>query len=402
MFYLHLRNIIFEGRTVKSGLIFNKTGKTNNDNKPIIKNLSSNRFYMDAHILVINPGSTTTKIAVFKNRQEILLLNIKHQEEVLSKFEKIADQFEYRKNKIQEVLVKAGIDLNTINIVVGRGGLLKPMKGGAYKVNDNLIKDMENPMGEHESNLGGVIAYEFAKEIGGDTFAIIVDPTCVDEMDEIARISGLPELPRRSLLHALNQKAIARRFATEKKTTYEEINVIVAHMGGGISVGAHCKGRIIDVNNGLNGDGPMSPERSGGVPVGQLVDLCFSGEFTKDDIMRKIKGKGGLSAYLGTNDALEIENRIKNGDEYAELIYSAMSYQVAKEIGALSTVLKGKVDGILLTGGLAYGPSVVNDITERVNHLGEVKAYPGEGEMEALAMNAFMVLNDEIEVKDYA
>jgi butyrate kinase len=356
---------------------------------------------MDAHILVINPGSTSTKIAVYKNRQEILLINIKHPQEVLDQFQKIAEQFEYRKNKVKEVLAKAGIDINSINIIVGRGGLLKPMKGGAYKVNDNLIRDIQNPMGEHESNLGGVIAYEIAKEVGNGAFAIIVDPTCVDEMEEIARISGMPELPRRSLLHALNQKAIARKYATENKTNYDDINVIVAHMGGGISVGAHFKGRIIDVNNGLNGDGPMSPERSGGVPIGQLVDLCFSGKYSKEDIYKKIKGNGGLYAYLGTSDALEVENRIKNGDEYAKLIYSAISYQVAKEIGALSTVLKGKVDGILLTGGLAFGEMIVDEITERVAHLGPVKSYPGEGEMEALAMNAFMVLNGEIDVRDY-
>ncbi|MBS4014733.1 MAG: butyrate kinase [Bacteroidetes bacterium] len=356
---------------------------------------------MDANILVINPGSTSTKIAVYKNRQEVLLLNVKHQKEDLEQFERIAHQFEFRKNKIKEILIKAGIDINTLNIVVGRGGLLKPMKGGAYKVNDNLIRDIQNPMGEHESNLGGVIAYEFAKEIGGDTFAMIVDPTCVDEMDEIARVSGMPEVPRRSLLHALNQKAIARRYAKEMKTNYEDINVIVAHMGGGISVGAHRKGKVVDVNNGLNGDGPMSPERSGGVPIGQLVDMCFSGQYSKEDIKKKIKGQGGLYAYLGTSDAIEVEAKIKEGDKYAEMIYMAIAYQVAKEIGGLSTVLKGEVDGILITGGLAYGTMLTDDIAERVKHLGPVKSYPGEGEMEALAMNAYMVFSGEIDLKDY-
>lgn len=356
---------------------------------------------MDAHILVINPGSTSTKIAVFKNRQEKLLLNVKHDKEELEIFKKIADQFEFRKNKVKEILIKAGINLDSINICVGRGGLLKPMPGGAYKVNDNLIRDIQNPMGEHESNLGGVIAYELAKEINGNAFAMIVDPTCVDEMDEIARISGMPDVPRRSFLHALNQKAIARRFAKENNSSYEDINVIVAHMGGGISVGAHRKGKVIDVNNGLNGDGPMSPERSGGVPIGQLVDLCFSGDFSHDEIKNKIKGEGGLYAYLGTSDALEVEDRIRKGDKYAELIYMALAYQVAKEIGGLSTVLKGEVDGILLTGGLAYGPDLTNDISERVKHLGVVKSYPGEGEMEAMAMNAFMVFTGEIDLKDY-
>ncbi|MDD3877346.1 MAG: butyrate kinase [Bacteroidales bacterium] len=356
---------------------------------------------MERFILVVNPGSTSTKIAVYNNRKEIFLMNVKHEQEELAKFERIADQFEYRKNMIKEVLLTSGINLNTINIVVGRGGLLKPIEGGVYKVNEAMLRDIRNPMGEHESNLGGVIAYALAKEINPDILAIIVDPTCVDEMEDIARISGMPELPRKSFLHTLNQKAIARTYAKELKLKYEDVNVIVAHMGGGISVGAHAHGRVIDVNNGLNGDGPMSPERSGGVPVGQLVELCFSGKYSKAEILKKIKGKGGLSAYLGTNDAIQVEKRIENGDTYAKLIYSAISYQVAKEIGALSTVLKGNVDGILLTGGLAYGHFITDAITERVAHLGPVKVYPGEGEMEALALNAHLVLNEEIVVKEY-
>jgi butyrate kinase len=298
-------------------------------------------------------------------------------------------------------LVKAGIDLKKINLIVCRGGLLKPIPGGAYKVNEAMIRDIRNPMGEHESNLGGLIAYSLAEEIGPEVEAIIVDPTCIDEMEDIARISGMPELPRKSFLHALNQRAGGRKFAKEIGKKYEEINVIVVHMGGGISVGAHCKGRIIDVNNGLNGDGPMSPERSGGLPAGQLVDLCFSGLFTKAEICKKIKGKGGLTAYLGTSDALEIENRIAEGDEKAKLVYAALPYQVAKEIGALSTVLKGEVDAIILTGGLAYSTVIVDDITERVAHLAPVKVYPGENEMEAMAMHGFMALNHELEVKQY-
>jgi len=352
-------------------------------------------------ILVINPGSTSTKIAVYENHKQLFLTNIKHSLEELSIFEKIADQFEFRKDTITNELEKADIDISKINIIVARGGLLKPMAGGVYRVNEAMIKDAMNPMGEHESNLGGLIAYEISKQIGDDIFAIIVDPTCVDEMEDIARISGMPELPRKSFLHTLNQRAVARTFGKYIGKKYEEINVIVAHMGGGISVGAHKNGKIIDVNNGLNGDGPMSPERSGGLPVGQLVELCFSGKFSKKDILKKIKGKGGLTAYLGTSDAIEIEKRIEQGDEYAKLIYEAMSYQVAKEIGALSTVLKGEIDGILLTGGLAYGDMIVNSITEKVKHLGIVTVYPGEGEMEALSLNGFLVLNNEIEVKEY-
>lgn len=356
---------------------------------------------MDANILIINPGSTSTKIAVYKNRKEILLVNVNHPQEVLLQFRKIVDQLRFRKEKIEEMLKQADIDLDQINIIVGRGGLLKPLPGGAYRVNDKFVKDMEKPMGEHESNLGGIIAYEFAREIGEPALAMIVDPTCVDEMHDIARISGMPELDRRSLLHALNQKAIARTYAAELKSSYTDLNVIVAHMGGGISVGAHSKGRIIDVNNGLDGDGPMSPERSGGLPAGQLVDLCFSGALSREEIREKIKGKGGLLAYLGTSNAIEVENRIRKGDEHARQVYLAIAYQVAKEIGALSTVLKGKVDGILVTGGLAFSDMLTEDIIERVKHIAPVKIYPGEGEMKAMAMNGYMVFSGELVLQDY-
>jgi butyrate kinase len=231
--------------------------------------------------------------------------------------------------------------------------------------------------------------------------AIIVDPTCVDEMDDIARISGMPELPRKSFLHTLNQRAVARTYAHDKGVRYEDINVIVAHLGGGISVGVHYKGRIIDVNNGLNGDGPMSPERSGGLPVGQLVELCFSGQFTKEEILKKIKGKGGLCAYLGTNDGVKIEQEIEEGNTQSKLIYDAMAYQIAKEIGSCSTVLKGDVDGILITGGLAYSKYIVDQIAERVRYLGPVRIYPGEREMDALAHNAYMALKGEVEIQEY-
>lgn len=356
---------------------------------------------MDQYILVINPGSTSTKIAVYNRNKSVMLTNVKHEQEVLAGFEKIIDQVDYRTAMIREVLDGSGYPLSCFTIVVGRGGLLRPIEGGAYRVNNEMLQDLRNPMGEHESNLGGVIAHALAKEINDHVLAMIVDPTCVDEMEEIAKISGMPELPRKSFLHALNQKAIARRYAGEIGKRYDEVNVIVAHMGGGISVGAHSGGRVIDVNNGLHGDGPMSPERSGGVPAGQLVELCFSGRYTKSEILKKLKGKGGLSAYLGTNDALEIEERIKKGDPFAELVYNAMAYQVAKEIAGLSAVLKGAVDGILLTGGIAYSEIIVDQITERVSHIGPVKVYPGEGEMEALAMNAWLVLTGELEVKEY-
>lgn len=356
---------------------------------------------MDKLILCIKTVSKTTKLSVHFNRKQIYLINIKHPLDELCKFNSVIDQFELRKHAVLEELKRANIELSDIGIVVGRGGLLKPIPGGVYHINEAMLKDIYHPIAEHESNLGGLIADAIAKEIGNNVNAVIVDPACVDEMDPIAKISGMPDITRRSFLHTLSQRAVAMRFAVANGKAYETVNVIVAHLGSGISVGAHCKGKIIDVNNGLNGDGPMSPTRSGGVPVGQLVDLCFSGKFTQEEIMTKICGNGGMKAYLGTNDAIEIEKRITSGDKEAEIIYNAIAYQISKEIGALSTVLKGEVDGILITGGLAYSQYIVNEITERVKHIGEIRVYPGENEMQALAMNGYMVLNGEIEVKEY-
>jgi butyrate kinase len=353
------------------------------------------------HILVINPGSTSTKIAIYEGRKQIYLKNIKHEQAELAGFAKVAYQFEFRKNIILHDLHENRIKLKSINLVMGRGGLLKPIPGGAYRVNDAMIRDIHNPMAEHESNLGGIIAYEIAKAIGPTINAYIVDPTCVDELEEIARISGLPELPRKSFLHTLNQKAVARRHAKELGKRYEDMNLIVAHMGGGITVGAHKMGRIIDVNNGLNGDGPFSPERSGGLPVGQLVDLCFSGKYSREEIHRMIKGKGGMVAYLGTNNAIEVEDRIKNGDNYAKLIYDAMAYQVGKEIGALSAIFEGRVDTILLTGGVAYSDYLTEKIRLMVDFIAPVQVYPGEDEMAALAYNGWLILNGELIANEY-
>lgn len=352
-------------------------------------------------ILVINPGSTSTKVAVTINTKLVFLKNIKHSLNEISKFKKIADQYEFRKKIILKELEDADITISKLNAVIGRGGLLKPIEGGVYVVNDAMIKDIYNPMGEHVSNLGGIIAKEIAKLIGPDIPAFIADPTCMDEMDDIARISGIPEIPRLSFLHALNQKATARRFAKEKGKHYDEMNLIVCHMGGGITVGAHRNGRIVDTNNGLNGDGPFSPERAGGIPSGQLVELCFSEKYSKPEIMHKLKGGGGMIAYLGTNNMMEIETRVETGDTKAELVFEAMAYQTAKLIGAMSTVLKGKVDGIILTGGIAFSEKFVSLISERVNYLGEITVYPGEDEMMSLAMNCFMVLKGEMKAKEY-
>ncbi len=356
---------------------------------------------MNQLILVIHPSAQSTRIAVYNYRKQIFLTNIKHSSGELAKFKKIADQHEFRKRAICNELAKANINIKEISIVVGRGGLLKPISGGVYLVNEKMIRDIMNPMDDHESNLGGIIAYEIAKDVGRDIHAIIADPASVDEMDEIAKISGMPDIQRKSFLHTLNQRTIARNFVREIGKDYEEINVIVAHIGKSISVGAHKKGKIIDVNNGLIGDGPMTTERSGTVPGGDLVELCYSGKFTKEEILKKMKGEGGAYAYLGTADCFEIEKRIEKGDKKAELIYSAIAYQVAKEIGALSTVLKGEIDGILITGQLAYSNFLINHITERIKHIGLVRVYPGDDEMDNYAMYGYMILAGEIEAKEY-
>ena len=352
-------------------------------------------------LLAINPGSTSTKIAVFRNTKEIFLKNIKHSCDEIEKFERITDQYEFRKNIILKELIDADIDVKSIHIVVGRGGLVKPIKSGVYEVNEALINDLKvGVLGQHASNLGGLIASDIANSIP-NARAFIADPVVVDELEEIARVSGHPEFERISIFHALNQKAIARQHARAVAQTYEALNLIVAHLGGGISVGAHCKGRVIDVNQALDGDGPFSPERTGGLPVGALVKMCFSGKYTEKQIKKMITGKGGLVAYLGTNDAYEVEKRALGGDEKAKLIYDAMAYQVAKEIGAMSTVLKGNVDAILLTGGIAYGKPFVENVTERIRHISPVYVYPGEDEMRALAMNGLMVMKGETEALVY-
>lgn len=348
-------------------------------------------------LLAINPGSTSTKIAVFRNTKEIFLKNIKHSCEEIETFERITDQYEFRKNIILKELTDADIDVKSIQTVVGRGGLVKPIKSGVYEVNDALMNDLKvGVLGQHASNLGGLIANDIARSIP-NARAFIADPVVVDELEDIARVSGHPEFERISIFHALNQKAIARQHARAVAQTYEALNLIVAHLGGGISVGAHCQGRVVDVNQALDGDGPFSPERTGSLPVGALVKMCFSGKYTEKQIKKMITGKGGLVAYLGTNDAYEVEKRALAGDEKARLIYEAMAYQVAKEIGAMSTVLKGKVDAILLTGGIAYGKPFVDNVTERIRHISPVYVYPGEDEMRALAMNGLMVMKGETE-----
>ncbi len=351
-------------------------------------------------LLTINPGSTSTKIGVFQDDKIIFEETLRHPLATLNHYDKIYDQFEFRRNIIMEALQNNNIEINSIDAVVGRGGLLKPIEGGTYEVNEKMLEDLKiGVLGEHASNLGGILAYEIAREINGKAF--IVDPVVVDELQDIARISGIKEIERVSIFHALNQKAVARRHAKSIGKRYEELNLVVVHLGGGISVGVHEKGRVIDVPNALDGEGPFSPERSGSLPVGSLVKLCFSGKYSIKDMKKMIKGNGGLASYLGTNDAREVRKRIEEGDKYAELIYSAMAYQVAKEIGSAATVLKGNVDAIILTGGIAYCELFTSWVTERVKFISTVIIYPGEDELTALAEGGLRVLRGEEASKSY-
>ncbi len=355
---------------------------------------------MAFNILVINPGSTSTKIALFEDENEVFSVNIPHSTEELSKFKRITDQYEFRKKLILDELAKRNVDLSTLSAVVGRGGLLKPIPSGTYRVNEKMLEDLRiGVQGEHASNLGGIIADAIARPL--DIPAFIVDPVVVDEMEPIAKISGLPQIERRSIFHALNQKCVARLAANELGKKYVEVNLIVVHLGGGISVGAHRKGKVVDVNNALNGDGPFAPERAGGLPVWDAMQLALSGKYTKDELKKMLAGKGGMVAYLGTNDMREVNKRIAEGDEKAKLIKEAMAYQVAKEIGANAAVLEGKVDAIVISGGLAYDDDFVEMIKKRVEFIARVMVYPGGDEMKALALGALRVLKGEEEAKEY-
>lgn len=351
-------------------------------------------------ILALNPGSTSTKIALFDDEENVFTDTLPHLTTEIAKYETIYDQYEFRRDIVIKTLEDKNIPLQSLNAIVGRGGNIKPVPGGTYIVNQQMLEDLKvGVMGQHASNLGGIIAYAIANPLGIPAY--IVDPVIVDEFEELARFSGIPEIQRKSKDHPLNQKAVARKAAKEMGGTYEDYNFLVAHMGGGISVGVHKKGRIIDVNNCLDGDGPFSPERGGGLPVGSLIDLCFSGKYTKSEIMKKIVGQGGLTAYLGTNDARKVIKMIENGDERARLVYEAMAYQVSKEIGAGAAVLKGQVDAILLTGGLAYDDLLVGWIKERVSFIAPVKLFPGEHEMTALCQGVLRVLKGKEKVKIY-
>jgi butyrate kinase len=353
-------------------------------------------------IITINPGSTSTKFALFEEDTIVFEKNIKHSAEALSGFERIVDQFEFRKELILKELTERKIKMSLICAVVGRGGLIKPIESGIYLVNEKMKEDLLSGMfGEHASNLGGLIANDIALSLP-HAKAFIVDPVVVDELEPIARISGHPKIIRKSIFHALNHKAVSRTYASSIGKRYEELNLIVAHMGGGTSVAAHRKGKVIDVNNALNGDGPFSPERSGGLPAGQLVDICFSGEYSLSDIKLMLTGKGGMVAYLGTNSFEKICEMVEAGDTRAKLISEAAAYQVSKEIGSMAAVLKGEVDAIILTGGMAYNNSFINFIKSMIGFIAEVVVYPGEDEMIALAYNGLLALNNETEIKTYS
>lgn len=351
-------------------------------------------------ILAINPGSTSTKVAIYEGNDLLKELTLRHSSEDLKGFDSIMDQFAFRKEIIMDAVRQAGVDVASLDAIIGRGGLIKPIASGVYSVNDALKNDLkESKLGQHASNLGGLIAAEIAESIGVPAF--IADPVVVDELQDVARISGRPEIERVSIFHALNQKAIARVYAERKGVPYESLNLIVAHMGGGISIGAHRKGEVIDVNNALSGEGPFSPERAGTLPAGQLAKMCFSGEYTLPQIKKMITGNGGLVAYLGTTHVGEITERAEKGDEKARLVRDAMSYTIGKSIGAMATVLCGEVDAILLTGGVAYNEPVNEYVERMVKFIAPVVIFPGENELEALAMNALRVLEGREQPKEY-
>lgn len=350
-------------------------------------------------IFTINPGSTSTKVAVFHDLKPVLVEAIRHSVEDLAPYKKVSDQFEYRRDLVLKCLADNGIDLD-FDAVVARGGLLKPIEGGVYAINEQMLSEMTNPLRNHASNIGCRLGADIASRIPGCP-ALIADPGVVDEMDDVARVSGSPLMPRIATWHALNQRSIARRHAEAHGTIYENLNLIIAHLGGGISVGAHRQGRCIDVNNAFDGDGPFSPERAGSLPSGKLIDLCYSNQYTCEQLKRRVSGNAGLAAHLGTTDVAKIVSDIKAGDKRSEVILGGMIYQVAKAIGGAAVALYGKVDAILLTGGVAYSDYVVKGVTERVDFLAPVYVYPGEDEMLALASNGLMALEGKVPVKEY-
>ena len=344
--------------------------------------------------LIINPGSTSTKIGVFEDETLLFEETLRHSTEEIAQYASIFDQKDFRKNIILNFLKEKDVDINSFNMIVGRGGMLKPIPGGTYAVTDDLLEDLKiGKQGQHASNLGGILAREIGDSIGVPSY--IVDPVVVDELAPESRYSGVPQLPRTSVFHALNQKAVAKRYAKENGLNYADLNLIVVHMGGGVSVGAHQKGKVIDVFNALDGDGAFSPERAGAVPSGALIKMCFSGKYTEKEVYSKIVGKGGFNAYLGTNDMREVSKLANEGDQKASETRDAFLLQVAKDIGSMACVLKGKVDQIIITGGIAYNSEVIEVLKERAGFIAPVTVYPGEDELLALAQGAIRVITGE-------
>lgn len=350
-------------------------------------------------ILAINPGSTSTKIAVYEDEEPLFVKSLSHSAEDLKPFERVSDQYEFRKRLIHEELKAAGFPM-AFDAVVGRGSLAKPVEGGVYEVTEKMVDDAKNARHQHACDLGCILAYDISSEMPGCR-SFTADPGVVDELCDYARISGSPHCPRICIWHALNQRAIARKYAKSIGKKYEDLNLIICHLGGGISVAAHCHGRAIDANNALDGEGPFSPERAGSLPAVELIRICYSGKYTQEQLLKRIAGHAGLEAHLGTTDMKEILKCIENGDKKAELIVNAMIFHIAKAIASEGAVLYGNVDAILLTGGMAYSDYIVQRVKERVQFLAPVHVYPGENEMEALAQNALGVLRGELDLKKY-
>lgn len=350
-------------------------------------------------ILVINPGSTSTKIGVYEDEKAVLIKNIRYTAEELQSFPTAFDQLSLRESGIMKTLENEGMDFD-FDAVIARGGLTHPIPAGVYAVNEQMLHDTLHAQRQHACNLGCHIAAALAKHREG-TLALIADPEIVDEMLPEAHICGSPLMTRASVWHALNQRATATRFAKMRGCRYEDLNLIIAHLGGGITVGAHSQGRTIDVNNGLDGEGPFSPERAGSLPAADLIHLCFSGKYTCNELLDRVVGKAGIVAWLGTNDTREVLQRIAAGDEKAKLVMDAMIYHVAKSIAAQSAVLCGKIDAILITGGLAHADYITSRLRDRIGFLAPVHIYPGENEVEALAENALAALKGEKEIKTY-
>ena len=364
---------------------------------------AKNRLIMDAkYILVINPGATSTKIAVYLDNTSEFLKSIRHECGELDAFNSISDQLDYRLKLVLSEVEANHIPFDSVGVIIARGGLIHPIESGVYEVNMAMIADLEKGvMGEHASNLGGLIAHSLLQKFPR-AGAYIADPVVVDELQEVARISGHPKFERISIFHALNQKSIARTYAHSRGVEYEDLNLVVAHLGSGISVGAHQKGRVIDVNNALDGEGPFGPERSGTLPSGALARYCLEQDITWSEMKKMLTGEGGLYAYVGHKDAQRIEKEAREGHAEAMLLQDAMAYQISKEIGAMATVLGGEVDAILITGGIAHNPDLTGEVKRRVGFIAPVLIFPGEDEMRALAQNGSLLLSGKITARNYS